>query len=228
MARVCKLLGDDVPVDLVFPTHDDPEVDYEKYDFVLDICAPRQKVETPPPYSPPATPPKYKIQRKPVPSLPNTEQHQQQPRWLAYRNPNLETIVEQSPRTSYSSSCTSSSADSACSLLTNTTSSSYRFTSSGCGTSTFESSTASFAAAAAAHESISSTHLASSDRINSANAPLMDEQIREMSGTFGRREFAMYVPFRRRTNRSLSCQAELGKECNGQFEVVRGMLDLRI
>lgn len=203
LARVCKLLGDDVPIDLVFPANDDPaEEDW----YILDICAP-QEIETPPSSPLPPTPPKP--QRKPaVPPKP------EQPRWLAYRTPTLETIVEQSPRSSSYSSI--SSADSACSLLTTTTSSSYRFTSSGCAS---ESSTASILA----HESPSAPH---------AQPPppppkFVDEQIHEMSGTHGRREFAIYVPFRRRTNR-LTCQAELGKGSNGQFEVVRGMLDLRI
>lgn len=218
MARVCKLLGEDVPVDLVFPVADDevlskPEDNVNVVPVpVLDICAP-QKVETAP-----LPPPKPR--RKPVPRLfPDAEQ----PRWPTSHAqyctpPLLETIVEQSPRASYSSS-TSSSADSAYSVLTTTTSSSYRFSSSGCL------SDESSPAPSSAHESSIGTAVGTS-------APLISQsqQIREMSsGTqgHGRREFAIYVPFRRRVHKG-SCQAEFEKDPGQAFDMVHSMLDLRV
>lgn len=198
MARVCKLLGEDVPVDLVFPANADPEDDGY---CVLDICAPQKAIGA---EAPPPIPPKS-VKKSAEPS--QQKENSEQPRWMSYRTPILETIVEQSPRASYSSS---SSADSACSLLTTTTSSSYRFTSSGCAS---ESSPAS-----------------SSAQVTTTSASSLSpaQQIREMSSTHGRREFAIYVPFRRRMS-GQNCHAEFyGKEATQDFEVVRGMLDLRV
>ncbi|KAL5483593.1 hypothetical protein ACEPAI_8825 [Sanghuangporus weigelae] len=327
MARVCKLLGEDVPVHLVFPVSrpDDPAEDFLSSspsssssssadsdldsELVLDISAPppptplkevqsqiqnqtqietQTRIVSPPP--PPPLPPKNNIKRKPVPKadfdekdlenadveaplpplptkpeLKQEEQEEaQQTRWqptltspllMTYRasRPNLglrlETIVEQSPRTSYSSSSASSmdrrssrsSTNSNYSLLSTTTSSSYRFTSSGCLSSECSAPTSSGDAHAHAYEA--ETSIPASPRTAGSARPsanVVQQQIHEMSsssGTHGRREFAIYVPFRRRPSAlANSCQAQF-VNANGpnqsmstghEHELVRGMLDLRV
>ncbi|KAL5532414.1 hypothetical protein ACEPAF_5984 [Sanghuangporus sanghuang] len=337
MARVCKLLGEDVPAHLVFPVPrpDDPADDFSSSspssssssssdsdldsELVLDICAvppptplkevqsqiqnqtqieTQSRIVSPPP---PPLPPKNNIKRKPVPKadfdekdlenadveaplppLPTKpelklEEEVQQTRWqptlaptlpMTYRasRPNLglrlETIIEQSPRTSYSSSSASSvdrrsssrsSTSSNYSLLSTTTSSSYRFTSSGCLSSSSSPSDCSAPTSSGAH-----THACEVETSIPASPPWttagsaspsadvvqqqQQQQIHEMSsssssGTHGRREFAIYVPFRRRPSAlANSCQAQFvnangPKQSMGtghEHELVRGMLDLRV
>ncbi|KAL5505051.1 hypothetical protein ACEPAH_7714 [Sanghuangporus vaninii] len=351
MARVCKLLGEDVPVHLVFPVSrpDDPAEGFSSSspssssssssssdsdldsELVLDICAlppppptplkeiqsqiqnqtqieTQTRIVSPPP--PPPLPPKNNIKRKPVPKayfddekdlenadveaplppLPTKaelkqeeqeqEQEQEGTRWqptlaptpsltsslpMTYRasRPNLglrlETIVEQSPRTSYCPSSASSvdrrssrsSTSSSYSLLSTTTSSSYRFTSSGCLSSPSDcSAPTSSGAHAHAHAHAHAYGVESSTPASprtaaggstSPSANVVQQQIHAMSsspGTHGRREFAIYVPFRRRPSAlANSCQAQFVNANNPNRgmstghehdELVRGMLDLRV
>ncbi|KAL5521019.1 hypothetical protein ACEPAG_8941 [Sanghuangporus baumii] len=332
MARVCKLLGEDVPVHLVFPVSqpDDPAEDFSSSspssssssssdsdldsELVLDISAPpppptplkevqsqiqnqtqietQTRIVSPP--QPPPLPPKNNIKRKPVPKadfdekdlknadleaplppLPTKaelkqeeeEEEAQETRWqptlaptppstsslpMTYRasrlnlDLRLETIIEQSPRTSYSSSSASSmdrrssrsSTSSNYSLLSTTTSSSYRFTSSGCLSSSSSPSdcsapTSSSGAHAHAYEAPESPCAQS----NTANVQQQIHEMSSSSGTHGRREFAIYVPFRRRPSAlANSCQTQFvnanspnqSMSTIHEHELVRGMLDLRV
>ncbi|KAH8110208.1 hypothetical protein DFH11DRAFT_1514732 [Phellopilus nigrolimitatus] len=187
MARICKLLGEGVPVDLVFPA---TEV-AEDYKVVLDIRPPSAAAElevlteTPPP-----PPPKQTLVGSPK---------AEQLRRTSNRARMLETIVE-SPRSSSSSNF---SACSGSSLLTTTTSSSYRFTSSPCSSSPSSSSS---------HETTTSSDLV--------------HPVHEIDGTHGRREFAIYVPFRRWPNNA-GCSAEAERRVGQKFEPAKGMVDLR-
>ena len=188
MARVCKLLGEDVPVDLVFPSNLDEESDFVP---VLDIRAP--EVEPVPQL--PSKPTPRKPKRKPVPEL------HELPRAVPQRTPFLETIVEQSPRGSYSSTA---SFDSASSLLTSTTSSSYRFSSSGC-----------------------SSYLTSSS-YDSVTTPQSASPIPDALGPYNRREFSLYMPFRGQSSGyGVGCHSE-AKNNPYEHNVMRGMLDLRL
>ncbi|THG96195.1 hypothetical protein EW145_g7821 [Phellinidium pouzarii] len=186
MARVCKLLGEDVPVDLVFPAA--IEENHADYDFVLDIRS--SSVEPTADDIPPPPPPKSVVVQMP-----------EQPKWTSYHTTALETIVEQSPRSSCSSNFSTNSASS---CLTATTSSSYRFTSSGC---------------ASAPPSYSSH--------DSTQSPQITQSINDTGVARRSREFSIYVPSQRRMN-GVGCSAEIGKTGAQEFEVVTAMVDLRI
>lgn len=218
MARVCKLLGEGVPVDLVFPP---AETETEEHDLVMDIRAPspEPKDEVPPPL-----PPKAEDWRR-----------------LSYRASNnstsssapmLPTINETNgPRSSCSST---SSVDSDFSFLTSTTSSSYRFRRSS------NMSPTSTAATSHGHSAVSHSQeqkvetveqeLGSEEEEDAFTSAYRAHPIHEISATHGRREFAVYVPYvpfvRRRSGLGSSGLSE--KRMTHEFDIVHGVAELRV
>lgn len=231
MARVCKLLGEEVPVELVFPSatpssHDYPASRAIKQDIgddwsVIDIRRSSMVAPSDPPSyadseAEKLLPPLPSDALAPLPSKPkltvNTDTTLQAlPKWTSYRagGRSLEPIAEMSPRSSCSSRASYASG---ASFSSTTTSSSYRFTSSGCSDPA-----ASPASPAPAN--------AESDNVAVAS-PTQD--LHMSYGFSGRREFSIYLPFQRRARGSAGYAPVLGSDESQEFEVVKTMVDLRV
>lgn len=236
MARVCKLLGEDVPIELVFPSpvpHDYNPSKPSKDDLgddwsVIDIRRSSLVV--------PVGPPSYTDSEaeKLLPPLPTAAQpvlpakprlsvntnttslQPQQLKWSSYRatGRTLEPIAELSPRSSCSSRASYASG---ASFSSSTTSSSYRFTSSGCSDPVVSPASASAANANAEDNAADDVAVAS---------PTQD--LHEGYGYNGRREFSIYLPFHRRARNSGGYAPVLGSDDSQEFEVVKTLVDLHI
>lgn len=198
MARVCKVLGEGVPVSLVFPSEEHNNGYFsDDYDYMLDVCTePSQTEETD---TPPPLPPKTDIHLN----------FKQINRPLFYRDssnstasciPMLETIEEQSPRSSFSSSSSSTESDD--SFRSSTTSSSSHF------------------------QDKAPTPLVVTPHDHFTRA-FSSHPIRGACGSPIRREFAVYVPVSQCKSRAKSsCSIE--KQGTQEFEVIRGFTHLSI